>query len=149
MNLSLYITSFSHVCFAVEHHPLRLADGWKLGTGRVEIWDQTNDTWKVICPDDWDLDDSNVVCHQLGYPGASRWYLSHANQKGVFFDGLGNCHGNESFLDDCLSASHECFDFDATVAVECKGVLCITLSLLYCAWLCACYSFSVLYAHSV
>lgn len=110
--------------FAVEHRQLRLANGWKPGTGRVEIWDHTDNMWKIICDDyEWDLNDSHVVCRQLGFPGASRWYSSFADKKHVFFNGLGNCHGNESYLDDCLSGSSECFGhYDPSVAVECEGV---------------------------
>lgn len=113
--------------FAVQHFQLRLADGWKPGTGRVEIRDSSN-TWKVICDEDWDLDDSHVACRQLGFPKALRWYQSRVNRELSYFSALGSCRGDESYLDQCLSGSAEdCSIYghrDADVAVECEGVFC-------------------------
>ena len=126
----LYLASFAHFLFHIaEHHQLRLVNGWKLGAGRVEILDDGR--WKAVCILGWDLDDSNVVCHQLKFPGASRWYPSFANKKDDYFDGLGKCHGNESFLDECLSGSNACFNNHANVAVECKGVSHIHIHCIY------------------
>ena len=121
----------------MQHLQLRLADGWKAGTGRVEIMD--GDTWKVICDNDWDLDDSHVVCRQLGFPKALRWYPSRVNRELSFFNGLGICNGDESFLDQCLSDSTNCnihSDTDADVAVECEGVFCTMAEYLPCTEYC-------------
>ena len=130
----------------MQHLPLRLADGWKPGTGRVEIKDVDN-VWKVICEEDWDINDSHVACRQLGFPGALRWYPSRVNKDRPFYRGLGSCNGDESFLNQCLSGSAEdCHDFsqrDADVAVECEGAyLCSVLGT--CMWL---YIFHALNVH--
>jgi hypothetical protein len=44
---------------------IRLAGGSSPNSGRVEIC--MNNTWGLICPDDWDNNDAAVICHQLGF----------------------------------------------------------------------------------
>ncbi len=44
---------------------IRLAGGQSDFEGRVEICN--NDTWWTVCDDYWDVNDTNVVCRQLGY----------------------------------------------------------------------------------
>jgi hypothetical protein len=44
---------------------IRLAGGSSPNSGRVEVC--MNNTWGLICPDDWDNNDSAVICHQLGF----------------------------------------------------------------------------------
>ena len=44
---------------------IRLEGDSSQNSGRVEV--RINNTWTLICPDDWDNNDSAVICHQLGY----------------------------------------------------------------------------------
>ena len=44
---------------------IRLTGGSSQSSGEVEVC--INNTWRLICPDDWDNNDSAVICHQLGY----------------------------------------------------------------------------------
>ena len=71
-------------------------------TGRVEIF--YNNQWGTICDDSWDINDANVVCRQLGFPGlASRAFRgAHYGQgSGPIWIHQVACSGSESTLYDC------------------------------------------------
>ena len=39
--------------------------------GRVEIWNASSCEWIAVCDDEWDFNDGQVVCRELGYPGTA------------------------------------------------------------------------------
>ncbi|TRY83194.1 hypothetical protein DNTS_033942 [Danionella cerebrum] len=69
--------------------------------GRVEIYHDGQ--WGTVCDDGWDLVEAQVVCRQLGFPGAVS-----AVQGGRYGEGSGSiwlddlkCKGSESLLSEC------------------------------------------------
>ncbi|XP_071498165.1 scavenger receptor cysteine-rich domain-containing protein DMBT1-like [Diadema antillarum] len=90
---------------------VRLAGGQAQNEGRVEIFWRGN--WGTVCDDDWELNDAQVVCRQLGFPGAVS-----AHQGAYFGQGTGNiildnvqCDGTEATILNCVHAGilrHNC-----------------------------------------
>ncbi|KAL1277515.1 hypothetical protein QQF64_024188 [Cirrhinus molitorella] len=70
-------------------------------SGRVEIYHDGQ--WGTVCDDGWELAEAQVVCRQLGFPGAIS-----ATPGGQYGEGSGpiwlddmNCKGSESSLSEC------------------------------------------------
>ncbi len=51
----------------VTETPIRLTGGDTSNQGRVQIYNQEERRWEAACSTSWDINDSNVVCRQLGY----------------------------------------------------------------------------------
>lgn len=78
-----------------------ISDGTIASQGRVEVMHKGD--WGTLCDTDWDLEDANIVCRQLGYDGAKA-----APGKASFGEGTGKiwmnnvqCVGNESAITEC------------------------------------------------
>ena len=94
-----------------------------ISKGRVEVF--YNGSWGTVCDDWWDLKDANVVCRQLGFPGAVA-----ANKTAAFGRGEGDiwmdnvrCTGDESSLTEC---NHEGWGIENCGHDEDAGVICST-----------------------
>ena len=105
--------------------PLRLVGGNSENEGRVEIY--YNNTWGTVCLDgSWSIADSNTVCRQLGYVGATRYYLSafvdHGNVP-VWMDHV-SCGSYDLCLGSCAYnrfGDNNC-QHSRDVFVNCNGI---------------------------
>ena len=99
--------------------------------------------WGVICdPFGFDLASADVICRQLGYPGALRVaniFEFFTTTDHVWLTNL-DCAGNESTLEDC---PHSGFGTDSScfydeVGVECTGMLYICMHIKICIYMYVC-----------
>jgi len=69
--------------------------------GEIEVY--YGGQWDRVCNADWDINDAEVVCHELGFSGATSAEYSRATpgqSATVILDGA-LCVGTESHLLDC------------------------------------------------
>uniref|UniRef100_A0A8C7TRT0 SRCR domain-containing protein n=1 Tax=Oncorhynchus mykiss TaxID=8022 RepID=A0A8C7TRT0_ONCMY len=93
-------------CFGGYYHhvicseSVRLVDGAGLCSGRVEV--KSNQSWASVCEADFDRQDAEVVCRDLGCgaPAALQGGL-YGEGEGQTWDKEFQCKGNESLLLDC------------------------------------------------
>lgn len=101
---------------------LRLTGGRDEYEGNVEVYH--SGVWGGVCDDEWDLSEAEIVCHQLGYPGAIT--ATHGGKFGhtpsvIWMDNL-YCYGTEKELDRCRFDGwgvHDC-DRSEAAGVRCK-----------------------------
>ena len=111
----------------------RLVSGQDAHEGRIEIL--YADVWGAICDDLFNLAAANVVCRQLGYPGAVRIASSYGSDSTqIWLDDV-QCIGNETSIVQCSHSGFNIYDcnFDADqVGVECIGELHKCIISVYC-----------------
>ena len=100
---------------------IRLVNGSSPYSGRVEV--NIDGNWGTVCDDQWDLEDSRVVCRMFGLP-VKGYYHSAQFGRGtgpILLDNV-QCNGSESSLFDCqASHTHNCAH-NEDVGVACTGV---------------------------
>ena len=78
-------------------------NGSSPGEGRLEIFH--NAEWGTVCANEWDLIDADVVCKELGQPGAEKAVTSGDFGPGsgpIFLDEV-DCSENETSFFNCPS----------------------------------------------
>ena len=100
---------------------LELRNGTADHEGRVEVL--YHQIWGTVCEDLWDLQDADVVCKMLGYPGALK-----ATTGAYFGEGRGpvvmsdvRCAGHEGDIDEC---EYSIWKGDTTCKNGSAGVIC-------------------------
>ncbi|XP_051719142.1 deleted in malignant brain tumors 1 protein-like isoform X13 [Ctenopharyngodon idella] len=110
------------VIITVGEYSIRLVNGSKDCSGRVEIL--YDDQWGTVCDDDWDIEDAEVVCRQLGCGQAvsahSGAYFGQGSDP-IWLDDV-RCSGSESSLTQC---SHNPFGNHNCGHQEDVGVVCL------------------------
>ncbi|XP_051719133.1 deleted in malignant brain tumors 1 protein-like isoform X5 [Ctenopharyngodon idella] len=109
------------VCLKGEYS-IRLVNGNNNCSGRVEI--SYNDQWGTVCDDDWDIEDADVVCRQLGCGRAVRAHSNAYFGQGsdpIWLDDV-KCSGSESSLRQC---SYNPFGNHNCGHEEDAGVVCL------------------------
>ena len=99
---------------------MRLTDGATENEGRIEVRQNVEDSWGIVCDNWFDINDANVFCKMLGYTnGAETAYTnSHFGHGNLDFhmDDL-VCTGQELTFLDCPYGgwgSHNCGSTEAT-----------------------------------
>ncbi|CAM5081479.1 unnamed protein product [Eretmochelys imbricata] len=100
----------------------RLVNGTEC-SGRVEI--RHGDTWGSLCASHWDLQDANVLCHQLncGYAESIQGGAHFGEGRGTVWSDTFHCEGTEPCLWDCsrMALGNPACSPRDTARVTCSG----------------------------
>ncbi|XP_029107709.1 antigen WC1.1-like [Scleropages formosus] len=118
-----HIEDVGIICSGNRRTPIRLVQGTHLCSGRVEI--QHGITWHTVCDADFDLQDAEVVCRQLGCGIPAKVLGGSAFGKGGYqmWTEEIQCTGNESNVYSCPKSStkkQNC-SHDSDTGLVCSG----------------------------
>uniref|UniRef100_A0A8C4EX51 Scavenger receptor cysteine-rich type 1 protein M130 n=1 Tax=Dicentrarchus labrax TaxID=13489 RepID=A0A8C4EX51_DICLA len=108
-NIFLFVSgvfSLSILSSIICPDSVRLVDGTSLCSGRLEVKsDQSNQWWSSVCEDDFDQQDAEVVCRELGCgaPSVLQGAL-YGEVEAPMWTKEFQCGGHESALLDCRSS---------------------------------------------
>ncbi|XP_071494585.1 scavenger receptor cysteine-rich domain-containing protein DMBT1-like [Diadema antillarum] len=99
---------------------IRLVNGSSDNEGRVEVLFEGK--WGIVCDDNWDILDANVVCRMLGYVGAleAPCCAKFGRGSGYFLLDDVTCTGEERNFAECRHApfeTHDCSPYEAASVV--------------------------------
>ena len=101
---------------------MRLIGGSDNTLGRVEV--SQNSRWGSVCNNGWGINESHVVCKELGYSRAllTADYRSFGRGGGPIKISGVSCHGDETLLTKCTNTSSigEC-THTKDVAIVCES----------------------------
>lgn len=95
--------------------------GGNSSSGRLEVYHKG--LWGTVCDDHFDMNDATVVCRQLGFFAAERYYCCGKLGYGsgtIWLDDM-QCRGNENSIDRCY---HNGWGFHNCGHVEDVGIEC-------------------------
>ncbi|XP_029992735.1 scavenger receptor cysteine-rich type 1 protein M130-like isoform X2 [Sphaeramia orbicularis] len=92
------------LCCCGSTDSVRLVHGYSLCSGRLEV--RSNQSWSLVCEEDLDLNDTQVVCWELGCeaPSLLQGALYGEGEAPVWTSEL-QCEGHESAVVDCRRSS--------------------------------------------
>ena len=111
--------------------PLRLISGSNEQEGRIEML--YNGVWGTVCDTNFGINNANVACRRLGFPGALRASTSFPYVRAqVWLDNV-RCIGNETGLEQCLHEGlgnrlRSCYYYD-DAGVVCIGMYLCTINI--------------------
>uniref|UniRef100_A0A8C5TTQ2 SRCR domain-containing protein n=1 Tax=Malurus cyaneus samueli TaxID=2593467 RepID=A0A8C5TTQ2_9PASS len=93
-------------CPGADAVDLRLAGGGSPCAGWVEV--KLQGRWGLVADENWDMEDAEVVCRELGcgvalgIPGSGRFGVG----SGMLWEGGFQCNGSEPLLSACGQRAH-------------------------------------------
>ena len=119
MNVHINVLLIAFIC--ISSTVVRLVNGPTELEGRVEVL--YKGVWGTVCDNGWDLNDTQVVCRQLGFGPAvaarrSAYYGEGSGR--IWLDNV-NCVGTELYIENC---SHNGWGFGFCDHREDAGVQC-------------------------
>nr|XP_022333493.1 deleted in malignant brain tumors 1 protein-like [Crassostrea virginica] len=101
---------------ALGFHNVRLSDGDDIGHGRLEVY--YNGNWGSVCLDQWNQNNTNVVCKMLHYNSNGTFFQAPQGDAPVLVNSMG-CHGDETDVGYCTADLKKDNCRQKSVGVDC------------------------------
>ena len=80
---------------------VRLVGGLSSNEGRLEVYNDVVGRWGTVCSEEWDYQDAQVVCSELGFGYPTNYRLSFGSGWGDVGFSRVSCNGHETSIFDC------------------------------------------------